>query len=186
MIVDTIVEVKDLDDLGNALKVLKKKPVKVVFKNRELFDLYEQTLRKYYILYTITEMTDKEVGVILILPENIFNIDRRIEEKSYYLANPEVISYTIRVSTLREVSHARTPLELAKQIVSACRYGYSFLVLRSEAYNATAYIICKGGEISAVVYKESSVTIGKTALRIIFYRGPYSVAWFEIRREMLR
>lgn len=186
MILDTVVEVKHPNDIDVALRILKRKPVVVVFRSRELFNLYEPTLRKQYILYTITDMTDKEVTVLLVIPENFLKLDKRIEEKSYYLANPEVISYTIRVSDLEKTVYVKTPLELAKLITRECQYGYTLLVLRSRDHISTSYIICQGNTINAVVYKDTVVVLGKRGLRMTFYRGPYTVMCFKIKPRRIK
>ena len=181
-----IVEVTYPEQVNNALKVIKRRPVRVLFRSREVFELVEPKLRKLYVLYSIISIEEKSVEAILFVPESFFYIDGRLDLKSYHFANPEVIGYSYRVSDLEDIKHVKSPVELIKYLRSVCRYGYRFIVLHAKLYPARGYMLCQEGVIKAVVYQNSLVYYGRIALRMIFYRGPYDVFVYNIRHRELR
>ena len=179
MIIDTVIEVEAPGDLDRALELAKYKPVRVVFADRDLFELLEPRLRKLYIIYTIVRAGDRHVEIVLYQPEALIRLDPRLEAKSYGLANPWVISYLIRVSQLEGVLKINTPGELL-DLFNRYRVGYKFLELNTAMYMGRAYLVLRSGVVAAVVYQDSQVYWGRVAFRIIFYRGPYLAYIYDI------
>lgn len=187
--IDTVLELRDLGDMDEVLRVLERKPL-VLLVEKTLFDAVEQILRKSLVIYSVLGLEEGgRVRVLLTYPEHFLTLHRDIEEKSFTLADPEYlydITFFLRKSELLESRRVSTPLDLVKLLHGSCRHGYRFIYLVSTSVPARAYVLCVSSVIHAVVYQDSLTHTGLRALRLLFYTGPYEVNVYRLRESDLR
>lgn len=176
-LVESIV-VSNVEDMANALKLVKRKPVEITV-TRELFSTLEPYLKKARYIYLITSVSENNITVTVAAPEVLFQLDRELHAKSQKLLNPLVFYALLFSSTMKESGTVVSQLDLLKLLLSKTSgiWLYTFI---SDEYHGKAYLLASGSKIHAVVYMNSLNYCGDTALRLLFYRLPYRYILYSV------
>lgn len=176
-VVETV-EVSDVDDLINAIKVARRKPVELIVP-RNLFTMLEPHLKKSRYVYLVTSASDKNVVVSVAAPEALLFLDYEFHSKSYKLANPMSLYSVLSASDVEATGVVASQLDLLRLLLSK-RHGIRLHAFVSDEYYGRAYLLTSGSKVCCTVYMDALVYYGNEALRLLFYRLPYRYVLYKV------
>lgn len=177
-VVETV-EVSTVEELVNAVRMAKRKPVELVIP-RNLYIMVESQLKKSRYVYMITSASDERVTVSVAAPEALLALDSRLYSKSRILANPISVYSLLYASTVDSAGDVASQYDLLKLVLSK-PHGVWFYVFVSDEYCGRAYLLTNGAKVHGAVYMDALTYYGELAIRLLFYRLPYRYTRYKVQ-----
>jgi hypothetical protein len=162
-------------------RVLRDGPLYIeVRKDPDLIVEFISILNRGFFLYRPVLDKGDTVVYVVSLPENYIQFDDSVLKYSSYLLDLDIIRTLIRKGKLKEVGEVRNPATLIRYFREWSLAGRKLVLLTSTRTPVKGVVLFVKGKVRGAWVDAVRVYLGRSAVRILMYYGPYKYAVYDV------